>query len=107
MGKIIDDKEKEVMLGVPEEEEAEKEIIELKDHRAMVCLPENAVAVTIQCRVYDPESQDLIRVSREMSIGDIREAFRKADDGYIDDDDRFTITDKGIAYLDEIAENRH
>lgn len=104
MGKIIDDKEKEVMLGVPDEE---AETIELQDHRAMVCLPENAVAVTIQCRVYDPESQDLIHVSREMSIGDIREAFRKADDGYIDDEDTFTITDKGIAYLDEIDKNRH
>lgn len=103
MGKIIDDKEKEVMLGVPEEE---AETIELQDHRAMVYLPENAVAATIQCRVYDPESQDLIRVSRELSIGDIREAFRNADDGYIDDNDRFTITDKGIAYLDEIAKNR-
>ena len=109
MGKIIDDKEKEVMLGVPEEDqvEEEREVIALNEHRAMICLPENTVTATVQCRVYDPEKKELLHVSKELSVGDIREAFRKADDGYIDDDDTFALTDKGIAYLDEIAKNRH
>ena len=38
-----------------------------------------------------------------MKLSDIREAFRKADDGYIDDDDRYMITEKGLKWLEENA----
>ena len=32
--------------------------------------------------------------------------FRKADEGYIDDDDTFVITDKGRAFLEELESRR-
>ena len=35
----------------------------------------------------------------------IEMAFQKADDGYIDDNDRFEITEKGKAWLDELRKS--
>ena len=90
---------KEVMLGVPDSPEVENEI-SLLEHRAILFgFPEHAVEVEIQAKVF--ENGKLMNVTKKMDMDEIREAFRKADDGYIDDDDRFVITDKGIAYLEE------
>ena len=89
-------KEKEIMLGVPEDD---TETVELDEHRAMIYLPENAVEVKVSAKVY--HEGELIDASKKMTLEDIREAFRKADDGYIDDDDVFYITDKGKALLEE------
>jgi len=90
------EKESEIMLGVPEEDLKEVEIME---HRAMLCLPENAVEVEINAKVF--ENGELMNVSKKLSMQDLREAFRKADDGYIDDDDVFVLTEKGKAYCEE------
>lgn len=76
------------------------ETIELLNHRAMVELPEHAVEVQMDIKVF--ENGELFSVVRSMDMEEIRTAFRKADDGYIDDDDRFVLTDKGRAYLEEI-----
>lgn len=88
--------DKEIMLGVPDDEE---EMIELQEHRAIVTLPENSVSVEIQAKVY--QDGELVNVSKTLSMEDIRTAFRKADDGYIDEDDRFVITEKGLEWLEE------
>ena len=93
--------EKEVMLGVPEEDQ---EMIELLNHRAMVEMPQDAVEVRLNAKVY--HNGQLIDVSRKLTMDDIRTAFRKADDGYIDDDDQFVLTDKGRAWLDECESTR-
>lgn len=89
-------KEKEIMLGVPEDD---TETVELDEHRAMIYLPENAVEVKVNAKVY--HEGEIIDASKKMTLEDIREAFRKADDGYIDDDDVFYLTDKGKALLEE------
>lgn len=89
-------KDKEVMLGVPHDD---KEEIELVSHRAMLEVPNNAVEARMLIKVF--QDGELIEVSRTLDMDEIREAFRKADDGYIDDDDRFVLTDKGIAWLEE------
>lgn len=86
--------EKEVMLGVPEED-----MVELQEHRAMVELPENAVEVNINVKVYS--GGKVLDVCKNLSLNDIREAFQKADDGYIDDNDRFVITEEGLKWLEE------
>lgn len=82
----------------------DNEYIELKEHRAVLYLPENAVEVTMTAKVY--VDGGLQTVSMTYDIAQIREMFRRADDGYIDDDDRFTITEKGLAYLEEMERNR-
>lgn len=96
MDKPLFEKDAEIMLGVPEED---AEVVELIQHRAMVEMPENAVEITIDAKVY--HDGELISVKRKMDMSEIREAFQKADDGYIDDDDRFVLTDKGMAFFDE------
>lgn len=87
--------EKEVMLGVPEDAEGG---IELTEHRAMVTMPENSVEVDIVAKIF--HEGKIMEVHKIMSMEDIRTAFRKADDGYIDDDDEFVLTDKGLRYLE-------
>ena len=73
--------------------------IELMNHRAMVELPENAVEVQLRIKVF--HEGELITVGRTLSMDDIRTAFRKADEGYIDDDDEFVITEKGLQWLED------
>lgn len=91
-------KEKEVMLGVPEDDNT----IELTEHRAMVCFPEDAVEIEINAKVF--HDSKLMEVRKVLSMQDIRESFKKADDGYIDDDDMFCITEKGLQWLEENKE---
>ena len=74
--------------------------IELENHRAMIELPENAVEVELRCTVFN--NGKLIDVSRVLGFGDIRNAFRKADDGYIDEEDKFVLTEKGRAYVERM-----
>lgn len=78
----------------------DEKYIELKVHRAIIDIPENAVEVTINAKVF--VCGKLMEVSNAYDMAAIREMFRKADDGYIDDDDVFTITDKGRKYLEEL-----
>lgn len=78
------------------------EEIKLKEHRAMVTLPENSVCVEMNCRVF--HDGEIINVSKTLSMEDVRTAFQKADDGYMDDDDRFTLTEKGLKWLEENGE---
>lgn len=85
-----------VTSNVAERFESGQEV-ELLEHRAMVYLPEDSVEVLIDATIY--EDGEVHHVSKKMTMADIRDAFRKADDGYIDDDDRFTLTDKGLMYL--------
>lgn len=77
-------------------------MIELQTHRAMVELPENAVEVELTVTVYS--EGELLDVRQVLSLADIREAFRKADEGYFDEDDTFVLTDKGRAFLDSLGE---
>ena len=89
-------KDKEVMLGVPHDD---KEEIELVSHRAMLEMPNNAVEAKMLIKVF--QDGELIEVSKTLDMDEIRMAFQKADDGYVDDDDRFVITEKGMAWLEE------
>lgn len=85
---------KEVMLGVPEDALDE---IELTNAHAVIDIPENSIEVEIRCKVY--HDGEIMHVSRMMSMNDVREAINKGED-FIDDNDVFTLTEKGKAYLD-------
>ena len=82
----------------------EREYIELTNHRAMIEIPENSVEVNMHIKVYvDGVIREVAAVlDQEM----IRTAFQKADHGYIDEEDRFTITDAGLKYLEELERER-
>ena len=77
--------------------------IELTEHRAIMYLPENSVEVTVTAKVF--ENGELQMVSKTYGMQEIREMFRKADDGYIDEDDTFVLTEKGKAWFEEMNQN--
>jgi hypothetical protein len=83
----------------------EQEYIELTNHRAMIEIPENAVEVRMIVKVY--VDGEIETVSSTLNQEMIREAFRKADDGYIDEDDRFVLTENGLRYLEELERERN
>ena len=78
------------------------EEVMLTEHLAIVEFPEDAVEVTIIAKVY--HDGELITVNKVLTMQDLRAAFRKADDGYVDDDDRFVITDKGRDFLEKMGD---
>lgn len=75
-------------------------IVELTSVRAMIYVPENAVEGELTFTVY--QDGELIKVTQMMDMKELREAIRKAEEGYIDEDDVFTLTDKGRRYLEEM-----
>jgi hypothetical protein len=83
----------------------DREYIELNEHRAMINLPENTVELTVTAKVF--EDGELRTVSLTYGMSQVREMFEKADKGYIDDDDRFMITEKGLAWLEELENERN
>jgi len=83
----------------------EQEYIELINHRAMIEIPENSVEVRMIVKVY--VDGEIETVSSTLNQEMIREAFRKADDGYIDEDDRFVLTENGLRYLEELERERN
>ena len=83
----------------------EKGFVTLQEHRAMIYLPENSVEVTVTAKVF--ENGELQTVSMTYGMSQVREMFEKADRGYIDDDDRFVITDKGMEWLEELERERN
>ena len=83
----------------------EQEYIELTNHRAMIEIPENSVEVQMIIKVYI--DGEIKAVSSTLDQEMIREAFRKADDGYIDEDDRFVLTENGLRYMEERERERN
>ena len=78
----------------------ENKVIELTSVRAMIYVPENAVDGELTFTIY--QNGELQKVSQTMDMNELREAIRKAEDGYIDEDDRFTLTDEGRRYVEEM-----
>lgn len=76
----------------------DKDMIEVPTHRAMIEFPESSVEIEVYAKIYS--EGELINISKKYDLNEIREMFRKADDGYIDDDDRFVLTDKGREWLE-------
>ena len=67
--------------------------VELPSQYAVIDLPENAVEVTINAKVYlNGTLQDVTRV---LNMQDIQRAFHEAEEGYIPTDAVFTLTDSG------------
>jgi len=83
----------------------EQEYIELTNHRAMIEIPENSVEVKMKIKVY--VDGEIKTVSATLDQEMIREVFRKADDGYVDENDRFMITEQGLKYMEELERERN
>ncbi len=73
--------------------------IELNGVRSMLSIPKNAVEIEMSIKVF--ENSEIIKVKRTLDLQEIREAIKKAEDGYVDEDDRFVITEEGRRFLED------
>lgn len=79
-----------------------KKYIEADESRAMVFLPDNAYKIRIEASlVVDDE---IIVAYKELDRSEIEKTFRDAEENYMEDDDKFVLTEKGIEYLDRMQE---
>ena len=81
----------------------EEKMIKVEEERAMVYIPRDAIEIEISAKLY-LGGDSFKDVKKTMNMHEIREAIRKAEEGYIDEDDVFELTDKGRAYLDGLIE---
>lgn len=66
---------------------------------AVIDLPINTIEAKITLKVY--ENGEMVTVERVLDLQEVLLAFKKADDGYIDEEDKFVVTDLGKQYLKE------
>lgn len=81
-------------------ENINEEEIEIMSSRAMIYLPDNAVDVEITATIY--QDGKLINVVKKMSMKEIQDAIKDAEENYIGPDDKFVLTEKGLNWLEEL-----
>ena len=74
--------------------------IRLDEDFIVLTIPKNTVELRMLLQVYIDHT--LVPVTKDMDMFEIREAFKKAEDGYIDEDDEFVLSDEAKAYLDRL-----
>lgn len=87
-------------------EEKNSTEIELESAWAVIDLPENAVKVKLEVDIY--LDGRITTVGRTLEMQDLKKAFRRGED-YIDDEDRFVLTEKGKKFFEELekAKEKH
>ena len=74
------------------------ETIELESDYIVLSIPKDTVELEIKATIWkDGTTQN---VTHKMGLAEVRDAFKDAEMNYIDPDAKFSITGKGIAYLD-------
>ena len=79
--------------------------IRLDEDFIVLTIPKNTIELRMLLQVYVDHT--LVPVTKDMDMFEIREAFKKAEDGYIDEDDEFVLSDEAKAYLDRIGDNKY
>lgn len=88
-----------------EQEKEKKSVVTLEEKWAVIGLPENAVKIELIVTFFDSEKDELCKCSKDLSMKEIKDAFRKAED-YIDEDDKFVLTEKGKELLKGLENDR-
>ena len=78
----------------------EENMVELNEKYIVISVPQNAVEVEIKARVYSDGK--IMDVSKKMDLDELREAFKDAEENYLDPNATFELTDKGIEYLESL-----
>ena len=79
--------------------------IRLDEDFIVLTIPKNTVELRMLLQVYIDHT--LVPVTKDMDMFEIREAFKKAEDGYIDEDDEFVLSDEAKAYLNSLGDNKY
>ena len=80
-------------------------VVDLETRRAIIELPTNAVEVEITAKIY--KDGRITEVKQRMDMDDIHMVCKMADEGYIDDDDKFSLTELGLQTLNDIRRNNN
>ena len=74
--------------------------IEISEDRAILYIPHNALEGELSFKIYlDGEIRTVVKT---LNQDELREAVRKAEEGYIDEDDVFTLTEKGKQLAEQL-----
>lgn len=74
------------------------ETIELESDYIVLSIPKDTVEVEINATIWKDGATQ--KVTHKMGLAEVRDAFKDAEMNYIDPDAKFSITGKGLAYLD-------
>lgn len=77
-----------------------REELYLEQNYIVLSLPSETVEVEITAKVY--HDGELINVKKTLSIQEVREGFKEAEEGYVPSDAVFQVTEKGLKYLEEL-----
>lgn len=84
-----------------DEDESHAVPVSPNDDLALVYLPEDALFAHFECRGI-AKTGGSEKIERTLTMVDIRRAFEYADNNYIDEDDRFVLTDSGREFAEEL-----
>ena len=85
------------------DKEDKSNYIEVEEARAMVYLPVDAYEVRIEVSiVQDGKLQNALKILKR---SDLERAFKDAEENYIDDEDRFVLTEKGRKYVEGLMKD--
>lgn len=79
--------------------EEKNRAIELESAWAVIDLPENVVNVELKADIY--MDGEIKKVYRTLDMRELKEAFKRGE-SYFDADETYTITDKGLEYLENL-----
>lgn len=88
---------------MPDNQVEQAQEIEIDQDRAMLYIPHNALEGTLEFKIY--LNGEIRTVHTTLNQDELNEAVRKADEGYIDEDDRFVLTDEGREHLEYLKEH--
>ena len=71
--------------------------IRLDEDFIVLTIPRNTIELRMLMQVYIDGT--VVPVTKDMDMHEVREAFKKAADGYIDEDDEFVLTDEAKKML--------
>lgn len=74
--------------------------IEVYEDRAMIYIPKDAVQIEIVAKLYDEEKDGIVTVSKTIDTQEIKKALKDAEDNYIDPEEKYVLTEKGLEYLE-------
>lgn len=72
------------------------------DTLAMIHFPENVVTAQLSFLVYNDETGEVETIERKYGMQKIYQMLKYAENGYIDDDDTFVLSDKAKALMADI-----
>lgn len=83
----------------------DKQEIEINEDRAILWVPHNALEGRMEFKLY--MDGKIVTVAKTLTQDDLLTAVRKAEAGYIDEDDRFELTEAGKEYVQSLMQQKN